>query len=321
MRIVCPNCDAQYEVPAEIMPPEGRDVQCSNCGTTWMQEHPDMARNLTPEPLTEIVSDPQTVPSPPIAPDPEPAPVDAPREETPDLPDPDLDTSEDVIAEPPEPPAAAPVRKALDPEVEDILRQEAAREAYAREVEDLPDPLETQPGLGLHDIDPPALPEHSEREAPEDLARRPEQETAARGRTGSETSEPDQGLAKPAVAAVAAATTVGSRRELLPDIEEINSTLRSKGDRDLAGDDPSPQAPIRQRKKRGFRRGFLFSIVLFLLAILLYVFAPQLASLVPQLDLTLGAYVTFVDGLRLTLGGWVQSALQWFDSQAAASGG
>ena len=34
-----------------------------------------------------------------------------------------------------------------------------------------------------------------------------------------------------------------SRRELLPDIEEINSTLRSTGDRDAAGGDPAPDAP------------------------------------------------------------------------------
>ncbi|MGJ5621471.1 zinc-ribbon domain-containing protein, partial [Sulfitobacter sp. MF3-043] len=37
MRLICPNCDAQYEV----MPTDGRDVQCSNCGQTWFQHHPD----------------------------------------------------------------------------------------------------------------------------------------------------------------------------------------------------------------------------------------------------------------------------------------
>ena len=41
MRITCPNCGAQYEVPDEVIPAEGRDVQCSNCGDTWYQYHPD----------------------------------------------------------------------------------------------------------------------------------------------------------------------------------------------------------------------------------------------------------------------------------------
>ncbi|MEO9466630.1 zinc-ribbon domain-containing protein, partial [Sulfitobacter pontiacus] len=41
MRLICPNCDAQYEVPDEVMPSSGRDVQCSNCGQTWFQHHPD----------------------------------------------------------------------------------------------------------------------------------------------------------------------------------------------------------------------------------------------------------------------------------------
>ncbi len=46
MRLTCPNCGAQYEVPDEVIPEIGRDVQCSNCGDTWFQNHPDH----TPEP-------------------------------------------------------------------------------------------------------------------------------------------------------------------------------------------------------------------------------------------------------------------------------
>ena len=41
MRLTCPNCDAQYEIPDDVMPENGRDVQCSNCGTTWFQAHPN----------------------------------------------------------------------------------------------------------------------------------------------------------------------------------------------------------------------------------------------------------------------------------------
>ena len=40
MRLICPNCAAQYEVAEDAIPESGRDVQCANCGDTWFQEHP-----------------------------------------------------------------------------------------------------------------------------------------------------------------------------------------------------------------------------------------------------------------------------------------
>ena len=38
MRLICPNCDAQYEVDDNVIPKDGRDVQCSSCEQTWFQE-------------------------------------------------------------------------------------------------------------------------------------------------------------------------------------------------------------------------------------------------------------------------------------------
>ncbi len=35
MLIKCPNCDAEYEVPNDIIPSAGRDVECSSCSKTW----------------------------------------------------------------------------------------------------------------------------------------------------------------------------------------------------------------------------------------------------------------------------------------------
>ena len=46
MRLICPNCGAQYEVPEEVIPENGRDVQCSNCGDTWFQTHPDHPQHI-----------------------------------------------------------------------------------------------------------------------------------------------------------------------------------------------------------------------------------------------------------------------------------
>ena len=38
MRLICPSCEANYEVDDRVIPDDGRDVQCSNCGHTWFQK-------------------------------------------------------------------------------------------------------------------------------------------------------------------------------------------------------------------------------------------------------------------------------------------
>ncbi|MEO0664593.1 MAG: zinc-ribbon domain-containing protein, partial [Pseudomonadota bacterium] len=64
MRLICPNCDATYEVPDSVIPPEGRDVQCSNCGTTWFFDpNPQVeAETLPPEPEVEAEPEPELPP-------------------------------------------------------------------------------------------------------------------------------------------------------------------------------------------------------------------------------------------------------------------
>ncbi len=51
MRLICPNCNAEYEVEADLIPIEGRDVQCSNCDNTWFQQG---AKIAPPEPAPEV---------------------------------------------------------------------------------------------------------------------------------------------------------------------------------------------------------------------------------------------------------------------------
>jgi len=106
MRLICPNCDTQYEVDDNVIPDEGRDVQCSSCGKTWFQKS-----------AAQMEADGET----PAA-DPEP--------ET---------TAEDTTEAPQTAPAQAeePAGELEAPEgtgesVLDILRQEAALETAAR---------------------------------------------------------------------------------------------------------------------------------------------------------------------------------------------
>ncbi|WP_299648730.1 zinc-ribbon domain-containing protein [uncultured Tateyamaria sp.] len=269
MRLICPNCDAQYEVVDDVIPSEGRDVQCSNCGQTWFQHHPDHA---------------------PAEPEEDEAPADlAPPDDTP--------AEDEERAEAPE-----PQRRELDPSVADILRQEAEIEAQARATDT--EGLESQPDLGLDTAETEA--DRRAREARERMARM----------RGEETDAPEQ-----VSEAVATAAAIGSRRDLLPDIEEINSTLRSTGDRQGApaadaAADPAELAP----RKSGFRRGFMLMVLLALILGAIYVFAPAIAQSVPQADPFLSAYVAQVDSARVWLDGQVAAGLTWLDNLTAAEG-
>ncbi|KAF0676434.1 zinc-ribbon domain-containing protein [Profundibacterium mesophilum] len=104
----------------------------------------------------------------------------------------------------------------------------------------------------------------------------------------------------------------GSRRDLLPDIEEINSTLAAAPQRNLP---PPGTAQTRDESPRGFRLGF--SLMLFLAAalILLYVFAPPLARALPAIEPVLAAYVDQVNVFRLTLDGWLEDAAAGLSAQ------
>ena len=254
MRLVCPNCGAQYEVSAEVIPETGRDVQCSNCGKTWFQrpeaddaEVDDAAHSETSEPTAQSTSDE----------------VEDDDEEVlwPDG-EPDNDDVEET-------PASGPKPSELDPEIADVLKAEAEYEARAREAEAAG--IETQPDLGLEEGS---------------------QDTQARDRMARM-----RGLEPEAAAAIAA----GSRREILPDIEEINSTLSADNAEQEKSDEE--QEPIR---RRGFRGGFFSVLILAGLLILIYMMAPQITGAVPAMAGVMDSYVSLIDALRL----WVDGLLQ-----------
>lgn len=140
MRLVCPNCAAQYEVDASLLPAEGTEVQCAACSTVWFQPGPDTPKPApeTPRPTLARTERPRprsdARPTEPEAPAPAPAPAPPPR--------PQPEPTEDTV-----PAAAEPPARPLDPSVAEVLREEAAFEARQRAREETP--LETQQELGL----------------------------------------------------------------------------------------------------------------------------------------------------------------------------
>ena len=265
MRLICPNCGAQYEVADDVIPQDGRDVQCSNCGHTWFEHHgaSDVEDAFTDQPLEQAqqAADEAVVPEPAPAPAPEPAPA----------------------------PAADLQRTELDPAIADILREEAAREAQARSAE-AANAIESQPDLGLD-------------AAPAPVVNKQEEQSQRRIATmrGEATSD-------------AVVANAGARREMLPDIEEINSSLRSEAERDAP--QPALQAGTAKPKKRDFRIGF-FTVMLLLAALLaIYIFADDIRALVPALSDLLDQYVAAVDQARIWLDMQMQKLLEMAKPEA-----
>ncbi|WP_298850639.1 zinc-ribbon domain-containing protein [uncultured Ruegeria sp.] len=236
MRLTCPNCSAQYEVPDEVIPEDGRDVQCSNCDKTWFQaKHPA---------------------EPPTAPDKEaetPEQEGAPTAVAKDQPDAEPEPVEEAVSEV-EPEVEEPAASSgnVDPTVANILKEEAAREAELRVQEG--SSLESQPDLGL---DMPSEPKVQ--------PKRP---------SASETAV-DAG-----------------QKDALPDVEAINSSMRS---------DETDEAAPAPRKSGGFVRGFALMLIIGVVLYLIYGNAQQISEAVPQVDPLLSSYVSLVDQARIWL--------------------
>lgn len=123
MRLICPDCGAQYEVPARVIPDEGRDVQCSACGNTWFQTASAGTSEDGSAPTAQQDQDDVT-PNADMDEAQEPADIEPPIEH--DAVDTDAsDPAPEVIAD-------TPPRRALDPQIAAILQEEAAREQQAR---------------------------------------------------------------------------------------------------------------------------------------------------------------------------------------------
>ncbi len=246
MRLICPNCDAEYEVDADAIPDAGRDVQCSNCGHSWFQARPDATAAAATVP-------PDPVPEAPLA----------------------------VLAGEDPAPAPPPPSARLDAAALAMLKEEAARELAARRAAP-PAPIEVQGDLGLP--------------APE-AAPLPASVAASAG-----------------IAAAEAARTP-PRKARLPDIEEINSTLRPQSFPPGYQADPAP-SPAPPPAPGTFRTGFTLVVVLAVLAAAAYALAPQLGEAVPALAAPMAAYVALVDAGRLWLDGALRGVIDGLRSVA-----
>ena len=140
MRLVCPNCAAQYEVDASLLPAEGTEVQCSACDTVWFQPGADSETPATPKRTPRPASK-----RPSVVSQTQPSAAPAPAKPAPAKPEPAKPDTAAALE--PATPERTPDARPLDASDAEVLREEAEYEATQRARDR--SPLETQEELGL----------------------------------------------------------------------------------------------------------------------------------------------------------------------------
>lgn len=277
MRITCPNCGAQYEVPDQVIPEEGRDVQCSSCGNTWFQDNP---RHVAAEDDDqELIAEPEVVAPSQSGTQPEA------EQETPN--EIESEKIEDDL------PEAQP--RELDPEVADILREEAEHESRLREAEANAG-IESQAELGLES--------HGDDEATRRAREARDRMARMRGEAPEEEYEPTDDAESD--------LSPRPRSRLLPDVDDVNTSITEDiatdnlpADTDMAIAEPAPQ------RGGGFGRGFGLILLIGVILVLLYANADKVTETIPASAGPMESYVAQVDKFRV----WLDSRLSGFTPQ------
>lgn len=181
----------------------------------------------------------------------------------------------------------APQKRDLDPAVAEILRAEATREARERRQE-AETALQSQEEFTF---------------TPDPAPEGPDPEDDALSVSSGLNPAPKRRSQIP-------------RRDLLPDIEEINSSLRAKSvlRSGATAALTEEEREERARRGRGFRIGFSSILLVALFAILLYSYADTVVETIPGLRAPIEVYVSQINAFRIWLDG------QMVDGASAISG-
>lgn len=314
MRLVCPNCSAQYEIDGSMIPDEGRDVQCSNCGHTWFELPPPPSdlEDFTAqdfEAQDDLVSgfdNESDAAEPEVG---EQTGYDDPDAGSDDENDQEpLGRVSDIVAEAasseetdedgdlPMPGAIAKKRRPADAAALDVLREEAEREMSQRRATPT-ESLETQTDLGLSEANQ-RTPSRALRAR---IAHLGEEDVSDAVEDQGEQEPPVPAQQPPTVPQKRAADTEADdgykepRRDLLPDINEINSTLKSTRRRDVED----------RAGRGGFLSGFLLMLAIAFGLIIAYSQAPAITRLVPGSESFMISYVDYANVFRDWLAGLI----------------
>ncbi len=324
MRLTCPNCTAQYQVPADAIPENGRDVQCSACDHTWFQSGTiDTAAAAPTAPITAPpVRDKNADDTPASAPD---TSTDAPttaaqsddldfeRQLTESLgrSDPAHTSEQDTIPEPAPETDIAPDTKTqdtgddattvkpklpkrkLDPQVANVLREEAEREKRARLAAQEQD-QDTETGQAIPDV----------------AEQTPQSD--AQTQTAQDAEELDEIVISPEpkrkkiyppnlddlddLYNQTADTADQVQGDTLPDPDDLKSSLQDDGDDvTILG---APDTSEEPKEKSNRRSGFILAFIVLAAGFWLYSNAAAVAEAIPQTKMALQVFVLSVDTIR-----------------------
>lgn len=347
MRLTCPNCTAAYDIDAGLIAPDGREVQCSECGHTWFQNSGEVrntrmrlvGRANATRPGLAPPDDVTTAADGTDGPDTRDASesmADA-RQGAPDEGgDDDVgedasddDDTDDAADGDDDAGGADGLAPALRPRPVDaaalaILREEAAREAAARRADAktrgagpdrTPDPEARRAAPPAPPAAPPAPPAMSLEPTVVAL-----DETAGDASTGT---------GRRAGPPVDGRTTIARGGRRLPDAEALSSSLttadaaavdraahRDRGPdrgagRDRDGDHRQPRRrrTANQRARRSIGSVLLAVVMIAVAAaVLTYVFAPQIAATFPGIADELAAYRAEVGQALARIARWANDA-------------
>ena len=203
MRLMCPNCEAQYEVSDSVIPLHGRDVQCSNCGQTWFQTHPQAEPEAAADEDDPDYGGDDSLPN-----------VAAAAWDSEEPADPGLEPGSVPESEPESEPGSEPepVAAAASPSGAEETGDPQAATSFP------PDPDAPQPAFAATDT-----PDERPADAPEDLA------DARNGGGGTALPTSAEALAAGVVAGATAAAPETKRRSL---DEAVLSVLREEAERE-----------------------------------------------------------------------------------------
>lgn len=290
MELICPSCEARYQVPDSSIGEKGRQVSCMSCGHSWHAFPPLVLGSSAAPPTTASAGiDFQTPPrpgrssaafppteaeTPPARPPEAPRPPDPPRTS-------DASRSEQL----------AEIREMLA-EVQSEERAAAAMtpddDYRARESAPDPEPKSArgEPGAGASESRSPAA-------AP---TLRPA--STAPEESGDEDDEDDE-------------TDPLRRRMAMHDRDKVRKRtdvekLRKRHDRRVRR-----QQRAGEVRSGAFLTGFLLIVMIAAVMTAIYMLQPQIVSRMPGTGPMLDEYVSTVDGLRVEVAEGFESARDW----------
>lgn len=283
MELICPSCEARYQVPDGSISAKGRQVSCMNCGHSWHAYPPlqlgDGSGGGSQSAAQPRASDPSGITYNPPAGQPRPGEPRVQDDRGPEMgAENTLGADDDPLGEP----AADPRRPQQMAEIRQMLAEVKSEERDEYTPPDESDRTVVMPAEGQRRISP------AEAEAERARIRLEEEREAAmleeRARRAAEEAESDTDLRR----------RIESQKNKGKSERSDVKKLRRKHDRKVAR-----KAHASKAGSGAFLTGFLLVVIIASTMAALYLLAPEIVARMPEAERPMAEYVATMDRLRV----------------------